>query len=126
MIIENTVDTEHPGFYTVIYEVMDKRGQTARKEITVKVCKNDPRHQAITDLISSVALEQASIAAILNAEGKKIQRAKDLDFTENEMIEINYSVGNMIGSVTQLETILQSKLELFGNCVCHGDCCKDD
>jgi len=126
IIIANTVDTKVPGFYTVIYEVTDERGLTSRKEITVKVCKNDPRHQAVTDLIGSVALEQASIAAILDSEGRKIQRAKELDFSEQEMLKINYSVEEMIDSVTQLEIVLQSKLELFKNIFCDDDCCEKD
>lgn len=35
---------------------------------------NATRQQAITDIIESVALEQAALAHILNAEGKKIQK----------------------------------------------------
>lgn len=126
IIIENTVNTEVPGVYTVIYEVTDERGLTSRKEITVRVCKNGVRQQAVTDLLNSVALEQASIAAILNSEGRKIQRAKDLDFSERELVKINSSAGDMIGSVTRLEMVLQSKMELFEDCICHGDCCEHD
>lgn len=36
---------------------------------------NTSRHQAITDIIASVALEQTALSHILNAEGEKIQKA---------------------------------------------------
>ena len=60
------------------------------------------RCQAITDIIESVALEQAAISHILNAEGEKLHE----------------SVEEMIRTITQLETALQAKLELFGDCLC--------
>lgn len=41
----------------------------------VIVSSNIPRAQAITDIIESVALEQTALSHILNAEGKKIQKA---------------------------------------------------
>ncbi len=124
IIIENNVNTKLPGLYTVTYEVSDERCLTSQKQITVKVCGNTPRQQAITCLFDSIALEQTAISAILNAEGAKIQRANKLNFSNKEMIKINRSVQDMIGSVTQLEIVLQSKLELFEDTACSADCCK--
>ncbi len=76
------------------------------------------RSQAITDIITSVALEQTAISSILNAEGEKIQKAIANAITIQEMLDVNQSVGDMLNSITQLETILQSKLELFSDCLC--------
>ena len=41
------------------------------------------RCQAITDIIESVALEQAALSHLLNAEGEKLQRVVSLPFKPN-------------------------------------------
>ncbi|MEG0799160.1 MAG: hypothetical protein RR228_03600 [Bacilli bacterium] len=74
--------------------------------------------QAITDIVESVALEQTALSHILNAEGEKIQAALVLSKTNAELLAVNKSVQLMVNSITRLETILQSKLELFGDCLC--------
>ena len=77
------------------------------------------RCQAITDIIESVALEQAALSHILNAEGEKLQRVVSLETVEpSQLLEFNESVEEMIRTITQLETALQAKLELFGDCLC--------
>ncbi|MEG0706389.1 MAG: hypothetical protein RR427_01055 [Cellulosilyticaceae bacterium] len=77
------------------------------------------RCEAITDIIESVALEQAALAHILNAEGEKIQAIVKLpDAKPEEMLKINNSVRSMVKSITMLEMILQSKLEIFDDCLC--------
>lgn len=76
------------------------------------------RSQAITDLIESVALEQTALSHILNAEGEKIQEIVAAATTGDEMLAVNASVKSMVKSITTLEMILQSKLELFGDCLC--------
>lgn len=119
----NNVDTEVPGLYCVSYQVTDSGGQTAEAFILVMVCQNGPRQQAITDLIESVALQQAAITHILNAEGEKLQRADELELPPEELLEVSSSVEEMFRSVTRLEMILLAKLELFQDCECGGDCC---
>ncbi|MEG2322235.1 MAG: hypothetical protein RSB71_01975 [Bacilli bacterium] len=74
--------------------------------------------EAITDIIESVALEQTALSHILNAEGEKIQKALAISTTNNELLAVNKSVQTMVNSITRLETILQGKLELFGDCLC--------
>lgn len=75
--------------------------------------------QAITDIIESVALEQAALSHILNAEGEKLQKVIALaNVTPAQLLETNKSVQSMVGSVSRLEMILQSKLELFSDCIC--------
>lgn len=77
------------------------------------------RDQAITDIIESVALEQAALSHIINAEGEKLQKAINLcGVDQKKLIEINKSVERTIRSISQLEIILQSKLSLFEDCLC--------
>lgn len=71
------------------------------------------REQAITDIITSVALEETALSHILNAEGEKIQAIVAMATTAEELISVNTSVESMVKAVTELETVLQSKLKLF-------------
>ncbi len=123
VVIFNNVDTSTPNIYTVTYKVTDRRGQSSTTTIKVIVCQDSPRQQAITDIFQSVALQQTALSHILNAEGEKIQKAESLCLSTDEMLKINNSVKNMVNSVTKLEMILQSKLQLFKNKVCFSDCC---
>lgn len=76
------------------------------------------RSQAITDIIESVALEQTALSHILNAEGEKIQRAVADTTTVDEILAVNKSVQSMVNAISRLEMVLQSKLELFEDCLC--------
>ena len=72
------------------------------------------REQAITDIIESVALQEAALAHILNAEGEKMQAIIAMpDVTAEQLMQLNQSVTKMINTVTRLEMVLQAKLELF-------------
>ena len=76
------------------------------------------RCQAITDVVTSVALEQTALSHILNAEGEKIQKIVAASTTAEEMLAVNKSVMKMVGAITKLEMVLQGKLELFEDCLC--------
>lgn len=76
------------------------------------------RCQAITDIITSVALEQTALGHIINAEGEKIQKIVASAQSAEEMLAVNKSVESMLGAVTRLEMVLQGKLELFKDCLC--------
>lgn len=80
-----------------------------------------PRNQAITDIIQSVALEQAALAHILNAEGEKLQKVIANTSDQEKLLDINRSVEKMVNAVSRLELILQSKLEIFEDCI-SNDC----
>lgn len=71
--------------------------------------------QAITDLLESIALEEAGLAHIINAEGEKIQAIKsgmeDGKYSTNEVICLQKSVADMIKTVIKKEMLLQFKLE---------------
>src|SRR5699024_3443655 len=57
----------------------------------------NPRHQAISDLLQSIALGQTAISHILNAEGEKIQKILTLEnVTAEQMISVNKSAENLI------------------------------
>ncbi len=76
------------------------------------------RCQAITDIITSVALEQTALGHIINAEGEKIQKIVGCARTDHEMLRVNKSVRSMINAITRLEIVLHGKLELFEGCLC--------
>ncbi len=69
--------------------------------------------QAGAGVLESIALVQAALAHIMNAEGEKLQKAVALDVSEEELIRINGSVANMMQSITVLESLLLSKAELI-------------
>ncbi len=72
------------------------------------------REQAITDLIESVALQEAALSHILNAEGEKIQAVVAMEgVTPEELLMVNKSVENIANTIARLEMLLQAKLELF-------------
>ncbi|WP_312694928.1 hypothetical protein [Caproiciproducens sp.] len=80
---------------------------------------NATRCQAVSDIIASVALEQTALSHILNAEGEKLQTAvSGTDIASAQLLETEKSVGNMVDAISRLEIILQSKLALFGGCIC--------
>lgn len=79
------------------------------------------RQQAISDIIESVALMETGLSHILNAEGEKIQKIVAIANTSEELLDVNKSVDKMINTVSRLEMILQSKLEVFSCEICKED-----
>ena len=80
------------------------------------------RSQAVTDIIESVALQETALSHILNAEGEKIQKVVAMsDVTPEVLMAVNKPVESMVGAVSRLEMILQSKLAVFDGCLCDGD-----
>lgn len=114
VVTYNGVDTAVAGDYKVTYEVTDALGETTEKTILVTVAEEEETtmEQAITDVIGSVALEEAAIYGILDAEGAKIQKAVALDLTNEELLAVNSSVESMIESLTSLELVLLEKLNI--------------
>lgn len=80
------------------------------------------RDQAITDMLESVALEQTALSHILNAEGEKLQAIVALATTQQQLLDVNQSVNSMVNSISMLEIVLRSKLDLLSNCLT-GACC---
>lgn len=82
-------------------------------EVTVgSATPTDKLYQAISDIVESIALEEAGIYAILDAEGAKIQKAVSLGLCDENLLAVNGSVDSMVSSLTDLEQVLQAKLSL--------------
>lgn len=76
-------------------------------------CTNIDKCCAASSLLQSIALEEAAISHILNAEGEKIQKILSLHSCESkEILEVNKSVQDTVDKITSLELILKAKLEL--------------
>ena len=72
---------------------------------------NVTRSQAITDILQSIALEEAALAHILNAEGEKLQCAVSMDcITIDKLIEVNETVQSTMEAAAKFEQALQAKL----------------
>ncbi len=69
------------------------------------------REQAITDIIESIALEEAGLAHIINAEGEKIQKGKELARNVDELVTLNASVKDTLTNIIKVQMLLQFKLE---------------
>ncbi|MEG1191913.1 MAG: hypothetical protein RSG50_01670 [Clostridia bacterium] len=77
------------------------------------------RENAVGNIIESVAIEEAALAHIMNAESEKIMAVvNDSGATAEDLLAINASVKKAIAAISKLEMQLQSKLELFESTVC--------
>jgi len=71
------------------------------------------KEQAYIDLMESIALEETALSHILNAEGEKIQKVVAMeDVRAEDLLNLNKSVQSMVNTITRLEMILHSKLEM--------------
>jgi hypothetical protein len=69
------------------------------------------RDNAINNIIASIALQEAGLSHILNAEGEKIEKmAATTGITPEQLLAANSSVGTLIDSVQQYEGKLADKL----------------
>lgn len=94
---------------------------TTMTTTTTTTAAINPRIQAVSDLFESIALQQAALSHILNAEGEKLQKVLSFDDIAPQTILLtNKSVESMVNTIANLETILKSKLDLFSDCIC-GD-----
>ncbi len=77
-------------------------------------CKDIDIRCAATSILQSIALQEAALAHIINAEGEKIQRAISMDCIDlKDLVEVNESVTEMIEKITALENVLKNKAELI-------------
>ena len=77
------------------------------------------RCTAISQLIEAVAGQQESLARILEAEHRKIEKTTQLYNTDvDDLLRIDDSVERILAAVTRLELAIQLKLDLFRDCLC--------
>ena len=76
-------------------------------------------------VLASIAMEEAAIAHILNAEGEKIQKAVSISTDIDAMLCVNDSVNETIVNATALEQTLYAKLmAIMKLCMtCQNDTC---
>lgn len=67
-----------------------------------------------TNLTESIALEQAAIAHILNAEGEKMQAAIAMEeISSSQLLQVNQSIQKTVRSISFLEILLEKKQRLI-------------
>lgn len=77
-------------------------GSTQSNTVVIPVLRNN-LGQPVNDVIETVALEQAALAAVANAEGAKIQRMAAMpDVTSEELLCLNKSKTEMVDSIDLL------------------------
>lgn len=79
------------------------------------------RFQAITDLIESIALEEAGLADILSAEGELLQKLCFEKLSLDDFLAENKSIEDLIKAIVELEEEFHEKLELFKDCLCDDE-----
>jgi hypothetical protein len=100
-------------YYTKSFSVEILRGGffMSMPEIKTSNCPVS-YEQSINDIIESIALEEAALAHILNAEGEKIQKVVNDKCTSVEgILNVNKSVNETIKNVIKMQMLLQFKLE---------------
>ncbi|MEG1791608.1 MAG: hypothetical protein RR033_02230 [Clostridia bacterium] len=94
-------------------------GNSVSNSVSTLIFTNNYRQQ-INDLIESIALQEASLGAIANAEGAKIQKIVAMPNTTTEqLLCLNKSVSDMTNAISLLESILAQKLNTV-NCQING------
>lgn len=89
-------------------------------------CVEEPpceKNTACGSVLESVALVEAALAHILNAEGEKLQAAIAADATPRDLLAVNASVQRTIVHVTALEQALAAKLAAVERLCCGASPC---
>lgn len=105
--------------------------------ICQKCCEEIPCEpgDACTDVIESIALVEAALSHILNAEGEKLQKVLATTSDVNKILCVNKEINKTIISATHLEHALYAKLSAVLDCgkcdgLCEGefgcDCCDEN
>ena len=77
------------------------------------------KEKAIGDIIESIAMQELSLAHILNAESEKLQVIiGSANVTPEQIFLANNAVKDTVHSIARLEMQLHAKLELFRNVIC--------
>lgn len=73
------------------------------------------REQALTMILSSIAIEELALSHIINAEGEKLQHvlklSKQGQATVQEVLAVNKSVSDTLEKVSENQLLLKNKME---------------
>lgn len=84
----------------------------------------DPERDPCAAILESIALVEASIAHILNAEGEKLQKILSVTDDIDKILRVNREVNNTIINATHLEHVLHAKLSrLMDSGICDESFC---
>ncbi len=75
-----------------------------------------PEHDSCADIMESIALIEAALAHILNAEGEKLQKILQETDDIEKILCVNQEVGKTIVQITHLEHVLHAKLTAIIDC----------
>jgi uncharacterized repeat protein (TIGR01451 family) len=115
ILIRGTVNPAATGPITNTATVTSTTPDTNPGNNTSTIITNiqTPIGQAFTCIIESVALQETALGSILNAEGEKLQAIINTPgVTPAQLLEVNCLVTRLIGTISRLEIVLQSKLEI--------------
>ena len=88
-----------------------------------KSCNPVNMHQAVTDLLESIALEETALSHILNAAGEEMQAAIACEGSISRLFDVNDNIISLLSAVAELECALKEKLQHITDnmCGCLGD-----
>ena len=75
-----------------------------------------PRCQAWIDIMDSIALQEAALANLIQAEGSKMQKIIQMeDATASQLFRLNCRITSLMDAITRYELLLQMKLQTASN-----------
>ncbi|PNT94230.1 hypothetical protein CDQ83_12350 [Clostridium thermosuccinogenes] len=92
------VNIKHGGFIMQSYE----------PQFSIPIIDTE---QALADIMESIAMKDAALSRILNAEGEMLQKATRISGNTDTFINVNESVNSVMRNVTRLQMLLQFELE---------------
>lgn len=108
---KNAVEDEEYVISNTASVIMPEYGEIKSNTVTTEVA--NLRELAMNNFYSSIALQEAALAAILDAEGMKIQKVSLSDkYTDEEIMQTNKSVNDMINAISRFDMLLASGLKI--------------
>ena len=92
------INIKHGGFIMQSYE----------PQFSIPIIDTE---QALADIMESIAMKDAALSRILNAEGEILQKATRISGNTDAFINVNESVNSVMRNVTRLQMLLQFELE---------------
>lgn len=90
------------------------------KQLCEKLCCAPLSCRPVDDVLESIALVEAALSHILNAQGEQLQKVVAESTSVEDLLCANKQVNDTITKVTHLEMILHNKIEALSH-LCHSD-----